>query len=309
MRANRKNIKQAQRNKLIFYLSIMAIPVIQFVVFYICVNMNSFLLAFKEYNFTNGQIVEKFVGFVNLRETFAGLFTEELYLNCIKNSFMFYGISVLSGVVCSLAFSYYIYKKGLFGSFFKVMLYMPNIVSVMVICMMYKFFCNQGFPELVLNVFGKEITPFATDLDSQLKYIIFFNFLMSFGANMLVYTGTMSGISESLIEAAQIDGVNNFQEFFHIILPSIYQTFALFIATGMLTIFNGQANLYNFFGLEAASQHYTFGYYIYMKVTDAGVNYMKYPPLASLGLVLTAFAIPLIFSARYLLLRFGPKEE
>lgn len=309
MRVNNKKIKPTKYAKLFFYLSIMTLPVIQFIVFYICVNMNSFLLAFKEYSFVNGQMLEKFVGFDNLREIFVGIFTEQVYLNCIKNSFMFYGISILGGVVCSLGFSYYIYKKGLFSGFFKVMLYMPNIVSVMVICMMYKFFCNQGFPELILNVFGKEITPFASDLDSQLKYIIFFNFLMSFGANMLVYTGTMSGISDSLIEAAQIDGVNTFQEFFHIILPSIYQTVALFIATGMIAIFNGQANLYNFFGLEASSEHYTFGYYIYMKVTYAGVNYIKFPPLSALGLTLTAFAVPLIFSVRYLLLKFGPKDE
>ena len=89
-----KSLKQAQRNKLLFYLSIMTLPVIQFIVFYICVNANSLLLAFKEYKVVNGIIEESFVGFRNLADTYKAIFTERTFLNCIKNSLMFYGISL-----------------------------------------------------------------------------------------------------------------------------------------------------------------------------------------------------------------------
>ena len=129
---------------------------------------------------------------------------------------------------------------------------------------------------------------------------------------MLIYTGTMAGISDSVIEAAEIDGTNAVQEFFYIVVPSIFPTFSLFIITGMLTIFNGQAGLFSFYGLSGLTtraEFTTFGYYMYVKVQQSVNDYTQYPYLASLGLALSFIAIPLIFTARWLLNKFGPTAD
>jgi ABC-type glycerol-3-phosphate transport system permease component len=119
----------------------------------------------------------------------------------------------------------------------------------------------------------------------------------------------MVGISDGIIEAAQIDGANSLQEFFYVIMPSIFNTFALFIITGMITIFNGQAGLFNFYGMEAPIRMYTFGYYLFEATSSAGTQYQLFPPIAALGLALTSFAIPIIFTCRHLLSKYGPKDE
>jgi hypothetical protein len=92
-------------------------------------------------------------------------------------------------------------------------------------------------------------------------------------------------------------------------MPTIFSTFALFVVTGMLVIFNGQGGLFNFYGLEAPEKLQTFGYYMFVKVKNAGVNYAKYPSLASLGLVLTFIAIPIVFTGRYFINKYGPSED
>ena len=189
------------------------------------------------------------------------------------------------------------------------MLYLPHIVSTMVITILYKYCVELLYPRVMLTVFGLEVEGFGAVAETQIYFILFFNLLMSFGANMMIYTGTMAGISDSIIEAAQIDGVNVFQEFFYVIMPTIFSTFALFIVTGMLGIFNGQGGLFNFYGLDAPEGLQTFGYYMFVKVKNAGVNYAKYPPLASLGLVLTFIAIPIVFTGRYFINKYGPSEE
>jgi ABC-type sugar transport system permease subunit len=285
----------------------MIFPVVQFIIFWVIVNANSLLLSFKEYTINdNGIMVETLVGLKNFLQILNDLVTLEVFINCIKNSLMFYGISIAGGTICSLGFSYYIYKRGAGADFFKVMLYMPHILSTMVIAMMYNYFCEYGFPKIMENIFSTKIGGFG---NNEMAYIAFFNFVMAFGGNMLIYTGTMASISDSIIEAAQIDGVNALQEFFYVIMPRIFTTFALFIVTGMITIFNGQANMFNFYGLNAPIENYTFGYYIYVEVKAAGLKYQYYPYLASLGLALTFVAIPLIFTCRWLLSKYGPKDE
>ena len=310
IQAAKKNVMPGSRKKLWFYLSIMIFPIVQFIVFYIIVNFNSLLLSFKQYEvIENGVIIEHFVGISNIINKYIEIFTAEQFIYCWKNSVLFYGVTTLSGTVFSLAFSYYIYKKGVLGNFFKIMLYLPHIVSGMVVTVMYKYFTEKGLPILAEQFLGITVPGFGENDTMKITYVMIYMFVLNFGANMLVYTGTMAGISDSIIEAGQIDGANRVQEFFHIIMPSIFSTFALFVITGMITIFNGQGNLFNFFGMDAPVELRTFGYYMYIMVKDAGINYVKYPPLASLGMCLTFIAIPLIFTLRALLNKFGPKED
>ncbi len=293
--------------ELLFYLSFMGIAVVQFIVFYVIVNANSFALAFTEYSTDSfGNQIKSFVGFKNFRTIYKELFTLEMYSLMWENSFLFYVIGLLGGTVFSLAFSYYIYKQCIFANFFKIMLYLPQVVTTMVIAIIYREFSNRVLPEFLGGIFNKEV---ASYMSKPLSYIIVFNFLMSFGSHMLVYTGTMAGISEAVVEAAQIDGANALQEFFHVIMPSIYPTFSLFIVTGMLAIFNGQAGLFNFMSWEADLKYQTFGYYLYVQVFKSGIDVSKYPPLAAMGLALTSFAIPIIFGFRYLVNKLGPSLD
>lgn len=301
----KKQVLPGTKNKLIFYTIIMIFPVAQFIVFWLIVNFNSIMLSFKSYVNIDGNYIESFVGLNNIFNVYKRIFTEDVFIGCFKNSFLFYGVSSLGGTVFSLSFSYYIYKKGYFAAFYKVMLYFPHIVSGMVITIMYQYLADYGLP-VIAESLSINLVRFG---DNPLAYIIFFNLVMSFGSNMLVYTGTMASISDSIIEAGQIDGVNTWQEFIHIILPSIFNTFALFIVTGFITVFNGQGGLFNFYGTHAPQEFWTFGYYLYIMVKDAGVDYTKLPNLAAFGLCLTFIALPIIFSLRYLLNKYGPSTD
>ncbi len=126
---------------------------------------------------------------------------------------------------------------------------------------------------------------------------------------MLIYVGTMASISDSCIEAAQIDGVNAYQEFWYIVIPSIFKTLSLFIVTNIMVIFNGNGGIFNFFGQNASEKLYTFGYYLYIELLSAQGNVIYFPELAALGLALTSFAIPIMFTLRWLFEKYGPTES
>lgn len=300
--------KKNEIKNLLFYLSLIVLPMIQFIIFYVVVNANSIALAFKSYEYKGGVLQEKFVWFDTIAKVAKDVVTQEKFKYCIINSIVLYFVTFLFGNILSMFFSYYIYKKRLLSGTFKTFLYMPSIVSAMVISVLYMYFFADCYPEMVKQITGKTVAGWSKNFQTQYALIFVFNGLMSLGGNMLVYTGTMAGISESVIEASEVDGVNSLQQLWYIVLPQIYSTFSLFAVTGLLVLFSGQANMFNFFGLKADAPFYTFGYYMYIEL-QANVNDLPtYSYLAALGFLLTVVAIPLIFTVRYLLNKFGPKE-
>src|SRR5574344_1680851 len=115
--------KKRRRKQLIFYLCIIIIPLLQFVVFYIGVNINSIILAFQSYDLERGYY---FIGFDNFKQILIDFKEIPYLLTSIKNSLILY-LATLLTMILSLLFSYYIFKRRTFGGFFKFILFLPNI--------------------------------------------------------------------------------------------------------------------------------------------------------------------------------------
>ncbi len=303
--AGRKHagMSRRNRNRLIFYCVFLALPVLQFCVFYIGVNFNSILLAFKDYSYEDGSF--QWVGFENFSEVFYD-FKTLLYMRAsVKNSLLLYVFTLL-GTVLALFFSYYIYKKAPLSGFYRTILFLPNIISSIVMVLMFKYFVERAIPEIVYMINPDSTFPgLLADPDYVLPTLIFYCVWSGFGTQMLMYTGAMGGISDSVIEAAKLDGVTPLKEFFYIVLPLIYPTVVTFVVVGVSGIFTNQMNLFNFYGLQAEYRYYTFGYYLYRQTQSANIS--QYPKLAALGLLLTAVAVPLTLLIRKGLEKAGPK--
>ena len=71
----------------IFYACLIALPMLNFIVFYLGVNFNSILLAFKSYD---AQGVASFVGFENFKAVFDNLKGEAVVAVSLKNSAFIY---------------------------------------------------------------------------------------------------------------------------------------------------------------------------------------------------------------------------
>ena len=104
--------KLQERKRKIFYACMVVIPLLQFFVFYICVNFNSILLAIKSYSVSEG---ESFAGLSNFKEVINALFHDVKYSTAFTNSLLVWLASLLLGTTLALFFSYYVYKK-YFGS-------------------------------------------------------------------------------------------------------------------------------------------------------------------------------------------------
>lgn len=300
------------RREKIFYALFIAIPVIHFLVFYVYINFNSILLAFQEHDLVDGGYIIRPAKWKNFATAWENSFGGKAGLIRIKNSFLMFAILLVTSMPLAVLFSYYLYKKAPFSSFFKTILFMPQLLSGVVLGIIFLELTNTVY----LGTIGKGANFNLMDNpNTKFGMVILFNILMGFGVNVLMYTSTMSGINESLIESAQLDGANALQELWYIVLPMVYPTLTTLCIVNFSHVFTNQFNLFTLYG-AAANELSTVGYYLYVQAQSSGLaasevvqGNLNYSALSAMGLIFTAIILPTTLIARRLLEKYGPKAE
>ena len=295
----KKRKNKMQRGSNVFYAALMALPVLQFVIFYIAVNFKSFGYAFmQQEKISETEIVWRFT-FQNITDWFTNSAKWADLLATSKMSLIYYGASLLVGIPLGLLFAYYIFKKMPMAKTFRIFLFLPSIIPAAAFVLTYKIVLNDVTPVL----FHTEGWRFDAN---QFGFILFYNLYVSFGTSVLMYANKMFDISPEVIEAGKLDGATGIKEFWHIVLPLTFPTLSVFLITGVATIFTNQ---YNIFLFNADPQWNSLGYYMYVLAGATVGHEQEIPNVAALGLILTAMAIPLTFVFKYCLEKFGPSED
>ena len=279
----------------------LAFPIAQFAIFYLFVNINSLILAFRQYDYSVGSFAG--FGFENFSRTISMFFSEPSYIYSLRNSLIAFFVGTAIGLPLTLFFSYFIYKKMPFHNLFKVLLFMPSILPAIVLVLLFKYFTERAYPEIIYAVIDVDVQGLLENISTTFPTIIFYGLWSGFGVSVIMYVSAMYSINESTVEAAQIDGAGPLREFFSITFPGIYPTFVTFMVISVAAIFTNQLNLYSFFGIDAEIQNYTFGYFLFKELRITPMS--GYPYLASIGIVLTLISAPITLLCKHLLEKYG----
>jgi len=109
--------------------------------------------------------------------------------------------------------------------FFKVVFYMPNIITAATVALLFHALFN--YPKgpvndlLVSLGFRDQFYDFYSDKLASKLIVAFIQFWTWYGNTMIILISGVLGISPDIYEAAQIDGANSFQTFFRITLPNL----------------------------------------------------------------------------------------
>lgn len=296
-----KTKSKIKPRKVLFYLSIVTIPMIQFCVFYVGVNVNSVIMAFQGYDSATGTFYWN--NFENFKMVFEQ-FKNGPLLHALGNSVMYYGITIIT-MVLSTFFSYYIFKKRKLSGLFKVVAFLPHIVSNITLVLIFKYFTEEAYPTIYEAITGRDdAMGLLVNPDTVLPTVILFCMFCGFGTQIMMISNAMSGIDQSISEAARMDGVSPFKEFLLVDLPMVFPTISTFVIVGVAGIFTNQISLYGFFGPRADPSAWTLGYYLYKEMKLADMS--KYPYLACLGLLFTLVVVPITFGVKGLLNKLDP---
>ena len=274
-----KKKKSKTRKQFLFLIAITAVPLVQFAIFYVGVNLNSILLAFRYYSFDTGY---SFAGFGNFERVFYEIANNALYKTMLVNSLITYVVYVGVGIL-------------------------PSIISSVIMVLLFKYFTESAIPTLLNNLFDIEMSGFLSTTKTAQPVLLFYMVWAGFGPQILMFTGAMNNISDAVVESAQMDGITPVKEFVFITVPLIWPTFVTFMVVSVAGIFTNQLNLYSFFGTGATTSLWTFGYYLYHQASMS--NLPEYPFLAAVGILFTLIAVPLTFLVRWLLEKFGPSAD
>ncbi len=297
-----KKTKKTDKD-LIFCLLGVALPLLQFLIFYIVVNFNSFFLAFKSYDKLTG--AHSWVQWENFERVWTELTVSSLLRDALKYSMIVWFFTSLVGTVIAVVFSYYIYKKAVGSKAFKVILFLPSVLPAILLSCIFRIFANEALPQYLQEWFGYGGISEGLLINANTRFptVIFYTVWIGFGTQILLYSGSMAQIEPSIIEAGKLDGASPIVELWYLVIPEVLPAISTFLITGIAQLFVNQANLYNFYGQNALDSYRmnTVGYYMFYLINDSAAGISNYPYASALGLCCTFIAVPLTFLVRKLL--------
>lgn len=278
----------------IFILSAVTLPIINWLVFYIGVNANSFLMAFQKE--VNGTML---FGFFNFEMFFAEFGKST---SMIKEAFKNTAISfVISSIMMFNGFlvSFFLYKKVLFHKFFRVVFFMPGLIAGTVISSFFMQFVGTDGPvvDVITKIWHFEYVPDLLNNPKFANTTVFANMIIfSFASNLVVWSGAFSRIPDSVVEAGKLDGANWLQEMFKITIPMVWPTFALNIVLHVCSFFSASGNV--FLLTRGDSGTMTLSCWMYLQTLDnnTDINALNY--MSAVGLFLTVISVTISITIR-----------
>ena len=121
---------------------------------------------------------------------------------------------------------------------FKVLFYMPNIITAGTIAMMFGafFMFPQGVVNDALVNLGLLDKPkeFSADTTAQRLIVAFIQFWMWYGYTMLILISGILGLNPQMYESADIDGAGAVKQFFFITLPNLRTILIFTLVTSLI---------------------------------------------------------------------------
>lgn len=282
-------------NKYIFLAILLIGPVINWVLFWLVVNLSSIRLAFHD-------VRTDIFTFENFKDVFRNFTSKngDLLL-ALGNTLKYFFSNLLIVVPLSLIIAFFIYKKIFLYRVFNVIFYLPCIISAVALTVIYTELLSAGGP--VDKLFHLNIPPEGLFMrtSTATKAILMYTVWTGFGSNILLFVGAMTRMPLEILESAKLEGCGPWREIAEIILPLIWPTISslmilsftgLFTASGPILLFcpNGEFNTM------------TLSFWIFKQVYGSGEvgGTGSYNLVSATGLVLTVVGLPIILTARWL---------
>lgn len=166
--------------------------------------------------------------FVGL-DNFKLLFSDSNFIRSFQNTIFLIVIVTIVTMFLAIIFASILSREKIAGqNFFRIIFYIPNILSIAVIASIFAaiYGMDQGLINGFMRLFNSNHTnvPFLGDRMYVVYSIGFAMIWQAIGYYMVMYMSTMSQIPEHLYEAANLDGSGKIRQFFDITLPLTWQT-------------------------------------------------------------------------------------
>ena len=224
-----------------------------------------------------------FVGF----ENYLTLIKSPLFLKTILNTFYFLILCVPFLVIFPLFLAILINQKIILKNTYKVLIYLPVVVSIVVVAIAFKWlYAPSGLLNFFIEKIGLAPIGWLTDPKVSMVSVALVTIFKGVGYYMMIYLSALMSVPKELYEAADVDGIVGFKKHMAITIPHLMPMIALVSTISSISALKVFVEIYVMTKGGPLDSTKTIVYYIYERAfenLDLG--------LASAGAVILLFIV------------------
>ena len=202
-------------------------------------------------------------------DNYIKLFREPVFYKVMYNTFMYLVIAVPFLVTFPLLVAILINQKIRGITLYKIIIYLPVIVSIVVAAIAFKWlYANQGILNYLLSLLHISPIGWLTDTDWALFSVAIVTVWKGVGYYMMIYLASLMSVPQDLYEACDIDGANFWQKHFTVTIPHIMPTIALVSTISTISAMKVFAEIYVMTKGGPLNSSKTIVYYIYERAFE-----------------------------------------
>lgn len=164
-------------------------------------------------------------------ENFKKLAADEKFLRSMQNSILIIVVVTVVTMALSILFAAILSRQKVKGEgFFRIIFYIPNILSIVVISAIFSAIYDQrdGLLNTIIYIFrpvgenGEGLIAWLGNQKLVIWAIVIALIWQAIGYYMVMYMASMASVPESIYESAAIEGAGGVTQFFTMTLPLIW---------------------------------------------------------------------------------------
>jgi len=296
VRKIRKKKFGSSLNRSVFIVLTLIIPLLHWAVFWLYVKIDGIGMAFQDQR-TGEWTLSNFV------RVWEALTAPDGELKIAFRNTLLYFIESNVLLVLNLLVSFFIYKKIAGWKTYRIIFYIPGILSSVILTTIFQEFIKPFGPlGNLLELVGVSLpeTGLLADKGTATYTMMAYNVWVGFSSWVLMFNSSLSRLPGEVIDASRIDGCGPFREAFCIVLPMISPMFTTLFLLNFTNIFSSSGPVLLF--TQGAYETTTVSYWMFTQVYGNGGygGTGTYNLVSAFGICLTLVAVPLTLFVRWL---------
>lgn len=203
------------------FLYLLLLPVILYYFVFKYLPMGGIVMAFQDFNIFKGIFHSEFVGL----DVFRKILKSQQFWNSVRNTLIL-NLSTLAvsfPLTIILALVLNEIRTVRFKKISQSLLYLPHFISWVVVAGIAQnlFNMTNGTVNGIIKSLGLDAVPFLSENGWWIFTYILCNVWKEIGWGTIIYLAALTGVDESLYEAAYLDGATKFQRIIYVTVPMI----------------------------------------------------------------------------------------
>lgn len=232
-------------------------------IFFFIPFFQTIFLSFQDYS--NNIYNADWVGIANYLQ----IFKNPTFYKVMLNTFIYLVVAVPILAIVPLFLAILINQKIKGITLYKILIYLPVIVSIVVAAIAFKWlYADQGILNYLLNVLHIKSIGWLTDPKYAIYSVIILTIWKGIGYYMMIYLAALMSVPKELYEACDIDGAGFFRKHLTVTVPHIMPTIALVTTISSISAMKIFAEIYVMTKGGPLNSTKTIVYYIYEKAFE-----------------------------------------